>query len=100
MRPRGNLSARTIPWLHAAVCKQVLAYLEHLGIPYERCLEKHHLPLHEWNEYRDVVPRHLMGYFLADVVGSQGVERFGWETVMHARRSCRCAKLSCKTCNP
>lgn len=87
MGPRRKQSSRTIPWLHAAVCKPIMAYMEQQGISVVRYLERHSLPLHEWNESHGVVPRYSFGRFMTDVARSQGVERLGWESVAYARRS-------------
>lgn len=77
----------TIPWLHAAVCRPVLVYLDSLGVPLGHHFERNRLPLHEWNESSDVIPRHPFGRVLTDVARSQGLDRIGWDAVMHMRTS-------------
>ena len=80
-------SSRSLPWIHAAIGKPVLAYLDHVGVPFERYLDKHRLPLHEWNESRDVVLRHAFGRFVTDVARSQGLAKITWDAVAFARKT-------------
>jgi AraC-like DNA-binding protein len=87
LRSRRNPTSRNIPWLRVAVCKPVIDYVARLGVPHERYLEKHHLPLGDWSDTRAIIPRHLIGLFLEDVASSEGLARLGWDPFIHDHRS-------------
>jgi len=77
----------SLPWIHAAVCAPVLTYVQHLGVPLTRHLEKHRLPLHGWSDPDTLIARHAFGRFMAGIARSQGIENIGWDSMMHAQRS-------------
>ena len=43
-------------WIHVSVAMAPLAYLDKLGVPLDRYLERNGLPSHKWDELRGVVP--------------------------------------------
>jgi len=80
-------SSSSLPWVHAAVCAPVLTYVQHLGVPLTRHLEKHLLPLHGWSDPDTLIARHAFGRFMAGISRSQGIENIGWESMMHGQTS-------------
>jgi hypothetical protein len=67
-----------IEWLHAAVCLPCLDFLEHLGAPVERGLERHGLPPGPLDPVDGVLPRRAFLTFIAAMSRAQGIDNLGY----------------------
>ena len=70
---------RTLRWFRPAVCKTLLTYLDDLGIPIDRLLDKHRLQVLEREDADYLVPRHSFGLFMMEVIRREGLEKLGWQ---------------------
>jgi len=84
-QPKSLLNA--IPWIHGAAFRPVFAFLRHLDISADRLLERSGLPIERLDLYRGVIPQHLLGHFVNDVVRLHGLPTFTHDAIVFARRA-------------
>jgi AraC-like DNA-binding protein len=80
-------NSRYPSWVHFAAWKPILDYFGSLGVPVSKYMDRHKLPLHYLDEFKDVVPLQRVIDLVADVARAEYIENVGHESIRYLSKS-------------